>query len=44
MGTEKTEETWLEKQKEQDSAESQKLMSAHLDGNNPSTATEQVRG
>lgn len=40
----KTEEAWLEKRKEQDSAESQKLMSAHPDENKPSTATEQVRG
>lgn len=44
MGTEKIEETWLEKRKEQDSAESQKLMNAHLGGNKPSTASEQVRG
>lgn len=43
MGKEKDREG-LEKQKEQGSAESQKLMSAHLDGNKPSTATEQVRG
>lgn len=44
MGQEGTEESWLEKQKQQDSAESQKLMSAPPDGNKSSTATEQVRG
>lgn len=41
---EKTEVPRSEKQKKQDSAESQKLMSAHPAGNTPPTATEPVTG
>lgn len=45
MGTEKDRGGLVrEAAGEQDSASSQKLMSAHLDGNKPSTAAKQVRG
>lgn len=41
--SEEKEKSWCEKQKMQESAESQKLMSACPDGNKPATAAKQVR-